>query len=207
MSPNPPMSDDLEEFALESHGLMTITLLKQYTYCPRIAYYLTCTPHVRPRTYKMLVGEAAHEQERKRAARRTLSAYQIEAGERHFDVELNSTTLGMVGIVDEVVLVEDQAIVVDYKLADSVGEHHQLQLTAYALLVEEMFNLPVQQGYIYLLKTKQFKLTPITPSFRNSVLEAASAVQHIQQYEYMPPPVEQRRKCDSCEFRRFCVDL
>lgn len=207
MFPNLPMNDSPEELPFETNDLLTITLLKQYTYCPRVAYYLTCIPDIRPRTYKMLAGEAAHEQERERAARRTLFAYQIKEGERHFDVRLNSTRLGLTGIVDEVVITEDRAIVVDYKLAEWAGENHQLQLAAYALLVEEIFNIPVEQGYIYLLKTRKFESMPIIASFRNSVLETAHAIQYIQQHEYMPPPVEQRRKCETCEFRRFCVDL
>ncbi|MEP7287800.1 MAG: hypothetical protein ABI947_18755 [Chloroflexota bacterium] len=66
---NDPTQDDL-----------TITLIKQYTYCPRVVYYETCTPDVRPRTYKMDAGTMAHERERQRAARRTLSAYQVPEG-------------------------------------------------------------------------------------------------------------------------------
>lgn len=207
MFPNLPMNDVPAGLPFETNDLLTITLLKQYTYCPRMAYYLTCVPDIRPRTYKMLAGEAAHEQERKRAARRTLFSYQMKEGKRHFDVRLNSTSLGLTGIVDEVVITEDRAIVVDYKLAEWVGENHQLQLAAYALLVEESFNIQVDQGYIYLLKTKKFESMSITASFRNSVLETVHAIQYIQQHEYMPPAVEQRRKCETCEFRRFCIDL
>lgn len=209
MFPSQPMNDDEDELIGEANDLLTITLLKQYTFCPRIAYYLTCTPDIRPRTYKMLAGEVAHEQERERAARRTLFAYQIkeDEGERHFDVRLTSIALGLTGIVDEVVIMRDQALVVDYKLADKVGKNHQLQLTAYALLAEETFNLPVERGYVYLLKTKRFESVAIDATFRNSVLETIKAVQYIQQYEYMPPPVKLQSKCEICEFRRFCIDL
>lgn len=207
MFPNLPMNDSPERLPSETNDLLTITLLKQYAYCPRMAYYLTCIPDIRPRTYKMLAGEAAHKQERERAAYRTLFAYQMKEGERLFDVRLNSTNLGLTGIVDEVVITKDRAIVVDYKMAEWGGENHQLQLAAYALLVEESFNIPVDQGYIYLLKTRKFEPVPIVASFRNSVLEMVHAIQYIQQHEYMPPPVEQRRKCETCEFRRFCVDL
>lgn len=212
MFPNPLMSDEeppLDEAALDiaNDAPLTITLLKQHTYCARVVYYETCTPDVRPRTYKMLAGEAAHQRERERAARRTLFAYQIKDGERRFDVRLTSPNLGLTGIIDEVVLMADQALVVDYKLAEWVGENHQLQLTAYALLVEEAFQLPVKQGFVYLMKAKRFESVPVTPQFRNSVLEAIREIEIIRQREYLPPPTSQARKCESCEFRRFCSDL
>src|SRR5260221_6187792 len=120
---------------------LTITLIKQYTYCPRIVYFETCTPDIRPRTYKMEAGTKAHERERQRAVRRTLSAYQVPEGERHFDVRVRSETLGLVGIIDEVVVTQDQVIVVDYKMASWTGENHQMQLAAYAMLVSEAFAL------------------------------------------------------------------
>lgn len=33
--------------------LIAVTLLKQYAYCPRIVYYETCTPRVRPTSSTM----------------------------------------------------------------------------------------------------------------------------------------------------------
>jgi CRISPR-associated exonuclease Cas4 len=186
---------------------MTITLIKQYTYCPRIAYFETCTPDVRPLTYKMEAGAKAHEHERKRASRRTLFAYQVPEGTRHFDVRLRSETLGLVGVVDEVVVTPDQAIVVDYKMADRSGENHQMQLAAYAMLASEKFSLPIYAGYVYLLNTKRFEKVAINEVIRNSVLEAISAINKIRFHEYMPPPTPQRNKCATCEFRRFCNDV
>jgi CRISPR-associated exonuclease Cas4 len=209
MFPNLPTNDE-DDILIEpetGEEQVTISLLKQYTYCPRIAYYETCTPGVRPRTYKMQAGEDAHERERKRAARRTLSAYQILEGERHFDVRITSPTLHLSGRIDEVILTPSEAIVVDYKLAEWMGDNHQIQLGAYGLLVEEAYNRPVHRGFIYLLKPRRFESVPIDEPLRNSVMETLKAIQRIRLYEYMPPPVEQPNKCASCEFRRFCNDI
>jgi len=186
---------------------VTISLLKQYTYCPRVVYYETCTPGIRPRTYKMQAGEEAHARERDRAARRTMTAYQIPQGERHFDVRLVSDHLQLSGIIDEVVLTPDEAIVIDYKMTTWAGENHLVQLGAYSLMVEEAFNLPVRRGFIYLLNLRRFELVPIDEALRNSVMETLKAIQRIRLYEYMPPPVDQPNKCISCEFRRFCNDI
>lgn len=209
MFPDLPTNDE-DALLIEpenSDDLVTISLLKQYTYCPRVVYYETCTPGIRPHTYKMQAGTDAHERERKRAARRTLTAYQIPEGERHFDVRILSSSLGLSGLIDEVVLTPEEAIVVDYKMAGWTGDNHLIQLGAYSMLVEEAFQLPVYRGFIYLLNVKRFESVPIDTALRNSVQETLQNIQNIRHYEYMPPPVEQPNKCASCEFRRFCNDI
>lgn len=206
---NEPAPDDELVWLPPEHGsdLVTVTLLKQYTYCPRIVYHETCTPGIRPTTYKMQAGRAAHERERERAARRNLSAYQLVEGERHFDVRLVSTAIGLSGLIDEVVLDTQEALVIDYKMSGWAGDNHLVQVAAYALLVEEAFGLPVRRAFIYLMQARQFEMVPIEASLRNSVLETLKHIQRIRLYEYMPPPADQPNKCKACEFRRFCNDI
>jgi CRISPR-associated exonuclease Cas4 len=209
MFPDLPTNDE-DALLIEpesSSDLVTISLLKQYTYCPRVVYYETCTPGIRPRTYKMEAGSDAHEREHTRAARRTLTAYQVPEGKRHFDVRVISSTLNLSGLIDEVVITPDEAIVVDYKMAGWMGDNHLIQIGAYAMLVEETFQLPVNQGFIYLMHVRRFESVPINEPLRNSVMETLQNIQRIRFYEYMPPPVDQANKCASCEFRRFCNDI
>jgi CRISPR-associated exonuclease Cas4 len=210
MYPDLPMNeDDLIHIPPETadEDVVTISLLKQYLYCPRIAYYETCTPNVRPLTYKMKMGRDAHDRERNRAARRTLVAYHLPVGERHFDVRWVSRKLRLSGMVDEVVVTPDEALVVDYKMSDWVGDNHRIQIGAYALLMEEAFARPVSRGFIYLMKVRRFEEVPIDEALRNSVLDTLQHIDRIRRYEYMPPPVEMKSKCASCEFRRLCNDV
>ena len=95
--------------------LFTITDLKQYIYCPRIFYYHACLPNIRPVTYKMKAGIDAHEDERKRALRRSFTMYDLPSGKRHFDVSVQSTALNLSGEIDEVVETDaGELIPVDY---------------------------------------------------------------------------------------------
>jgi CRISPR-associated exonuclease Cas4 len=210
-SPNPQMNeedDDILNIQPETgEEMMTVSLLKQYTYCPRVVYYETCTLDVRPTTYKMQAGSDAHDRERNRAARRSMFAYHIQTGERHFDVHIRSSKLNLAGLIDEVVLTPDEAIIADYKLADWTGDNHLVQLAAYSLLVEEAFNLSVKRGFIYLMKLRRFEEIAIDATLRGVVLETLHNIEHIRLYEYMPPPVAEKNKCISCEFRRFCNDI
>ena len=80
-----------------------VTDLKQYDYCPRIVYYAYCLPAVRPLTYKMEAGLAAQDQTEALEERRSLRAYGVTQGERHFNVTVTSPHLGYTGQIDMVI--------------------------------------------------------------------------------------------------------
>jgi len=190
--------------------LLTVTDLKQYAYCPRVTYYERCLPDFRPRTHKMDEGKLAHEEEQKRAARRGLRGYGLEQGERHFGVAVTSARLRLRGKIDEVVAAAGPppAIYpVDYKLARQASPHYQLQLAAYALMLEETWGLPVERGYIYLIPTRRVEPVTMTPALRTAVYETLESIRAIVTLEWMPPPTPWRGRCASCEFRRACNDF
>jgi CRISPR-associated exonuclease Cas4 len=181
--------------------------LKQFTYCPRIFYYHTCLPDVRPITYKMSAGIEAHEAERKRSSRRSSGTLNVPDAKKHFDVFVVSQTLGLSGQVDEIIEACEELIPVDYKLAKQAGAHFHVQLAAYALMLEESAQKPVHRGYIHLMLTRKMVEVRITPKLRSQVHHAVEAMQHIADREQVPVPTEWRQRCSDCEFRRFCNDV
>ncbi|HUV90557.1 MAG TPA: CRISPR-associated protein Cas4 [Anaerolineae bacterium] len=192
--------------------LLIVTDLKQYAYCPRIFYYNHCLPDVRPTTYKMEAGAEAGLEEKERARRRSLHAYHLDGidGHRRFDVPATSETLGLTGVVDEVVEVtapKAELIPVDYKLARQPGYHFRLQLAAYALLLEETYHLPVRRGFIYLIPLRRVEEVPISARLRRKIAALLHQMRLIAQTERMPPPNEWPSRCADCEFRRFCNDV
>lgn len=185
-----------------------VTDLKQYSYCPRVIYYERCLPGVRPRTYKMDAGRDAHEEEQKRAARRSLAGYDVLLGERRFNVRLYSERLQLTGEVDEVVRTnEGELFPVDYKLARQIGAHYKLQLAAYALMLGESEGVEVQRGFIYLMLTRRLIPLPMTAELYAAVETTLAALRTMIEREQMPPPAIKRTYCAACEFRRFCNDV
>ncbi len=202
--------ETMETTETNEPSLFTVTDLKQYMYCPRVLYYQACLPHVRPTTYKMQAGVEAGDDEKKRAMRRSLDAYRVIEGERHFDVHVLSYRLNLSGKVDEVVVARapDREIVpVDYKLAKKASEHFQVQLTAYAEMLSETWGEPVRRGFLVLIPLRRFVEVPITDRLRAALQQALVEMQRITQRETMPPPVTSRQKCAACEFRLFCNDV
>jgi len=190
-------------------GLIEVTDLKQYDYCPRIPFYRYCLPRIRPITYGMKEGIQSHTEEATREVRRSLRAYGLADGERVFDVLLRSETLGMIARIDLAIRREQipEAIVVDYKLSrQPAGTHFRLQLAAYALMLEEAWHLPVHRGFLYHIPQRRAEEVAITPNLRTKTLRVRTAILTSVQLEHMPPPPSRRAKCVSCEFRRFCND-
>lgn len=187
--------------------IFTMTDLKQYIYCPRIFFYHACLPKIRPTTAKMQHGIDAHETEQKRATRRTMHQYHVIEGERHFDVPVFSNTLRLSGQIDEVVESPDGIFPVDYKLAKHAGFHFKIQLTAYALLLEEQTNTSIKVGYLYLIRPRTMVEVRFTPKLRKTILHALEQMWQIVDEEIMPPPTSHPQQCTDCEFRRFCNDV
>ncbi|MBP8972746.1 MAG: CRISPR-associated protein Cas4 [Anaerolineae bacterium] len=191
----------------ETRWLFTVTDLKQYMYCPRILYYQTCLPTIRPITYKMRAGVEAHGEERQRASRRSTQWYGLPEGQHLFDVSVQSSTLGLSGQIDEVVQTATEMVPVDYKMARQVGYHYKVQLAAYAMMLEETYQTQIRRGVIYLIPTRKANEVPITRALRQQVLQTLDTMRAIAEREAMPPPTDWRQRCADCEFRRFCNDV
>lgn len=193
---------------------LEVTDLKQYTYCPRIVYYRYCLPAIRPITYKMEAGIAAHGDEAEREHRRSLRAYGLAEGERTFDVQLAAEALGVRGRIDMVIALptldapEAELVPVEYKLSErTVGKHFKVQLAMYALLLESAWKLRVQRSFLYLIPLRKVVAVPITAVLRRRALAELAAIRLMVEQEAMPAPPATRRPCVSCEFRRFCNDV
>ena len=190
-----------------------VTDLRQWAYCPRVVYYQYCLPDIRPVTKLMEAGQEERRAESGREERRSLRTYGLKAGERFFDVPLRSETLGLRGRVDLVIAIPDrrqatELVVVEYKSTEGkAGPHVKLQLTAYALMIEEAWGIPVKRGFIYHMPERKAEAVTISAALRARVKETVAAIRATVDHERMPPPPASRRQCAVCEFRRFCNDV
>ena len=192
--------------------VFTVTDLKQYTYCPRVVFYTYCLPLLRPTTFKMEAGIRAHEKAGRRERRRTLAAYGLEEGKRHFDVWVKSSILGLRGRIDLVIEVgvgeEREWVPVEYKhTRRRTGPHIRRQLAAYGMMLEETWGGTVRRGFVYSLVMRKAEEVALTERLRRGVREVAAAMREMVEQETMPGPPRSRRPCVNCEFRRFCNDV
>lgn len=188
-------------------ALLQVTDVKQFVYCPRIPFYRYCLPGIRPVTYGMEAGIRSHRVEQAREERRSLRVYGLQSGERMFDVPLQSERLGLVGRLDMAVRLDEEAVVVDYKLSSGrAGSHFQAQVAAYALLLEEAWGLPVRRAFLYHIPERKAEEIALTLTLRRRVPRVVDMAHAMVEGEWMPDPPKTRGRCLSCEFRRFCND-
>lgn len=203
----------MSEIAEETF-LLEVSDLKQAAYCPRVIYYRYCLPEIRPITDLMRAGQRNHNDESEREERRSLRSYGLAEGERFFDLYLRSERLGLRGRIDLAIAVpkrdspQAEAIVVEYKDSErATASHFKLQVTAYALLLEEAWQLPVRRAMIYSIPERRAESVTITPSLRKKVLSLIAELHNSVQSERIPAAPSNRRPCIDCEFRRFCNDV
>lgn len=188
--------------------MILVSDLKQYTYCPRIVYYRYCLPAIRPTTYKMEHGREAHDSEEDRERRRSLRAYGLEDGERHFNLNVESVTLGLRGRLDLAICRSEEALPIEYKDSPGrLGSHIHMQLAAYGLLLEEAWQRPALRGFVYFIPTRRVREIALTAELKAGVVTALETLREMIAAERMPPPTPQRRRCAVCEFHRFCNDV
>lgn len=187
---------------------LTVTDVKQYLYCPRIVYFTYCMPLRRPTTYKMEEGKLQHQHTAELERRRSLRAYGLTEGERHFDVHLYSERLGLSGHLDMAIVTPQEAIPVEFKhSAGKLGLNHKYQLTAYALLVEEKWDRPVRRAFVYFIPLKRAQEVAITPNKRRFVVKAIERIRQMVKSEALPEPTRHIGRCADCEFKNFCGDV
>lgn len=187
---------------------LTVSDVKQYVYCQRIVYFASCRQLRRPVTYKMVEGQLEHEDVEAREHRRTLRAYGLKEGERHFAMRLRSERLGLSGVLDMIIVTPTEAIPVEFKnTSTSPGLNHKYQLTAYALLTEERWEKPIRRGFVYLIPNKRAVEIEITPSMRLFVLGVLEDIRAMLMSERMPAATRQTGRCVDCEFKNYCGDV
>ena len=188
-----------------------VTDFKQWVYCPRVLYYHSCLPDVRPVTFKMQAGIEAGRRVEELEERRSLRAYGLREGERRYNVALSSARLGLRGVADMVIdtaeTVAREVIPVDFKDSDKAGPHFALQLAAYAMLLEEAWGCEVRRGFLYLIPLRRAEEVPIDRRLRAKFANALQQMLQMLNREAMPAPTRQLSKCVVCEFRRFCNDV
>lgn len=185
---------------------LTVTDVKNFVYCPRVVYHVYFLSQ-RPVTYKMEEGKLQHEHTAGLEERRSLRAYGLADGERHFGVRLQSDRLGLSGLLDMAIVRQQEAIPVEFKHSTGrLGLNHKYQLVAYGLLVEERYGRPARRGFVYFIPVRRAQEVPITPNMRRYVTRLLREIREMLDTEALPQVTGHRERCVDCEFERYCGD-
>lgn len=193
-----------------SNRSITISDVIEYLYCPRFTYYMHCLdiPQREEKRYKVRKGREIHAAKEKTHIGYLRKRYGVV--EKREEVYLNSSRLGVRGVVDEVLFLDDgTAAPLDYKFAEyreRVFKTHRYQSALYGLLISEVYGVPVDRGYVVYTRSKDRVIEiEFTDKDREKASEIVDEIFRIIQQEEYPEIRVNKKKCFDCTYRRICV--
>lgn len=181
--------------------LLPISALQHYAYCPR--------------QFALIHVEQAWEENRYTAEGRLLHE-RVDSGvaeqRRNIRYErgvmLQSQRYGLTGKMD---LLEIESgdppryFPVEYKRGKpKMEDWDRIQLCAQALCIEEMRNVPVNEGSIWYWEVRKREPVVIDEVLRQSTVEAITSAKELLAEGKTPPPIVDNTRCKACSLVDLC---
>ena len=120
-------------------------------------------------------------------------------------VPLYSDRFGLIGRADVIEIGDDGALApVEYKSGSPHGRAADVQLCAQALCLEEMFDRPVQVGFVWYGGTRRRKHVPLDAALRTLTSGVIDEVRSNMAHGRLPAPVADAR-CRECQLEPVCM--
>ena len=122
------------------------------------------------------------------------------------DYVINSDRLGLVGCIDNLLKLDEGFVPSLIKTGDcpdvGIWKNDRLQLTAYALLIEEEFDTVVKRGFVEYTLEAEIREAEIKSYDRRKVLSIVERIKKIKEGR-LPDRVD-NKICESCSFADIC---
>ena len=126
------------------------------------------------------------------------------------EYRISSRILGMRGIIDELEVYENFFVPVEFKTGkmpkEGVWPGHKIQVGAYALLLEETFNIQITKAVVRYLDTNTTRDVLINPFLKDEVKELVKKVNNLLNSTEIPDFTENENKCKACDLKDVCYD-
>lgn len=124
------------------------------------------------------------------------------------EVRVESETLGLKGVIDEIQRYENEFVPVELKTGKApntgVWEGHKVQIGAYMMLLLEKNSLKVKEGIVKYLDFGIERQIVLDPFLKKEIIELASKVRKLLSQKTLPPKTEQKNKCTACQLHEEC---
>lgn len=122
---------------------------------------------------------------------------------------LESESLGLKGVVDQVLVYENALVPLEIKTGqppkEGIWPGHRIQLAAYMLVIEDIFSMAVKKGEVYYLSNDVRELH-MNPFLKNDVLKTKETVENLLNSTTLPPILKKEGKCEKCGLKEKCHD-
>ncbi|HRX76195.1 MAG TPA: CRISPR-associated protein Cas4 [Candidatus Cloacimonadota bacterium] len=182
----------------------------EYLFCPRFVYFMNVLKIDQHEHRRHLVNKGRDIHNLKLVQNKDYLRSRIGVKDKILDAYLSSDKYHLVGKIDEVLFLnDDSAAPLDYKYAlweNKVFKTHLMQQSLYAILIQENFNVPVNQAFLVYVRSKNH-LEPIviTEQMKHKALAIVDDIFKIINEGSFPNAKAEVRKCEDCTYRNLCV--
>jgi len=178
---------------------VNVSALNQYTYCPRRCALIYVDGEFQNNIHTER-GNAEHARVDRASHASSKAGARIE-----YALPIWSDALGLIGKCDVVEFWPDGTL---YPVEYKHGKRHKhinddLQLTAQAMCLEEMFDRPVEVGAIFHAGSKRRREVKFTEASHAAVQETIHSIRSLVTSGSLPLPVNDQR-CPECSMRDIC---
>ncbi|MFA5264368.1 MAG: CRISPR-associated endonuclease Cas1 [Opitutaceae bacterium] len=195
---------------------MGVRNLHNFIYCPRL-FYFQWVENIFEENADTAAGSAMHRQadqpSRMDDERATALRDGLPEGAKVRSLRLESSTLGLIGVVDIIEGGPDGSCIIDYKkgsarrLEDGTRTAKQpdaVQMAAYALLLRE-HGTSIESAAIYYAEDKRRVTVPLTEELFAKTQAALAEARGVAATGKLPPPLANDRRCDFCSAYPVCL--
>ena len=126
------------------------------------------------------------------------------------EVSITSKTLGMRGIIDQIEIYPNLVAPIELKTgktpATGIWPNHRTQVSAYMLLLEDVYKQPIPKGYVYYLDTLDRRQIISNPFLKDEVLALRDKVIETITSKELPDFLDNKNKCNSCDLKEKCYN-
>ncbi|MBW2986872.1 CRISPR-associated protein Cas4 [Candidatus Woesearchaeota archaeon] len=124
------------------------------------------------------------------------------------EYKISAEKLGLSGKIDQVLVYPESIVPIEIKSGsapkEGAWENHKVQLAAYVLMLEDMFNTSIEAGYVKYMDENISRRIEINPFLRDQVKSLVKDVQGLLSSKVLPKKVSNTNKCEKCGLKKIC---
>lgn len=126
------------------------------------------------------------------------------------EYKIISNKLNLIGVIDRIEFIDNFPVPIELKSGKTPNEgvwpNHKIQLIAYSLLIEEKYEKPVKEGYVFYLDKNEKRRIVFNPFMKSEIIDLIGKVNSLLEQKTAPELPKNTNKCVSCGLRQICHD-
>lgn len=191
----------------ENRKYITATDLQEYWYCPRFIYYMYVT-RIRQYEEKRVKVQIGREVHKAKALEKDYLRKSLGVVKQEKEMYLSDENLGICGIIDEILHIEDGSIVtLEYKFAENKYKFRTqfYQAVYYSLLIDSNYKTNMTKCYfVYTRSGSKLVKYDIKPKHKEYILDCIKEFKKIAHEGFYPKRTKYQRQCLDCTYNKIC---